>query len=498
MKIILRLLGVLLLIAILAFGVIVLPPALFLAHVWWNDQGSPLTRASAGVDDVSRLHANKPEMVVPVDGEHAEAQLSKLLRDAATEGRKVSISGARHSMGGHTLYPGGVVLDMLPFNGMELDAERKILRVGSGARWSDIIPYLDARGFAVAIMQSNNDFTVGGSLSVNCHGWQHNSPPIASSVESFRLITADGLVRKCSRSENPELFSLALGGYGLFGVILDVELRLVANEVYRGVSRRIPLSDYTKTYREMTRDNPRVGMAYGRICVAPKNFLQEAVIVAFERTNEVPAPMRELGGLNWLKRLAFRGSVGSDYGKNLRWDLETLVGERGKSSLSRNEIMNEPSEWFSNRDEKFTEILHEYFVPVDRLAEFVGKVRPIFLKNSPDLLNITVRNVETDTDTVLRYAREEVFGLVMLFDYPADQESDGRMRDFTREMIDAALSCGGTYYLPYRLHATEEQFVAAYPMAREFFARKAEYDPQFLFQNRFFSTYGKPLLSPQQ
>lgn len=208
--------------------------------------------------------------------------------------------------------------------------------------------------------------------------------------------------------------------------------------------------------------------------------------------------MRELDGLNWLKRLAFRGSVGSNYGKNLRWDLETLVGERGKSSLSRNEIMNEPSEWFSNRDEKFTEILHEYFVPVDRLAAFVEKIRPILLKHQPDLLNITVRDVKADTDTFLRYAREEVFGLVMLFDYPADQDSDARMQDFTREMIDAALACGGTYYLPYRLHATEEQFVAAYPMAKEFFARKAEYDPQFLFQNRFFSTYGKPILSPQR
>ena len=84
------------------------------------------------------------------------------------------------------------VNDMLPFNQMSLDSERRLLTVGAGARWADIVPFLDHQGLAVAVMQSNNDFTVGGSLSVNCHGRQHNSRPIASTVESFRLAAAAG------------------------------------------------------------------------------------------------------------------------------------------------------------------------------------------------------------------------------------------------------------------------------------------------------------------
>lgn len=96
-----------------------------------------------------------------------------------------------------------------------------------------VIPYLDAPGRSVAIMQSNDSFSVGGSISVNCHGWQLDRPPIIDSVESFRLLTADGEIRQCSRSENVELFALVPGGYGLFGVILDVRLRVVPNERYR-------------------------------------------------------------------------------------------------------------------------------------------------------------------------------------------------------------------------------------------------------------------------
>src|SRR5205085_3793146 len=119
-------------------------------------------------------------------------------------------------------------------------------------RWSEIIPYLDQRGMAVAVMQSNNNFSVGGSLSANCHGWQHSKPPIASTVDSFRLMKADGEVVRCSRAENAELFSLVLGGYGLFGVILDVDLRVVPNERYRPESVVVPADRYAATFRELT------------------------------------------------------------------------------------------------------------------------------------------------------------------------------------------------------------------------------------------------------
>src|SRR5262245_29413207 len=160
---------------------------------------------------------------MPVEGAPLESQVRGLLSRARAEGRRVSIAGSRHSMGGHTIYPGGIVLDTLPWKRMELDESRDLLTVQAGATWKDVIAYLDPRGRSVQVMQSNNSFTVGGSISVNSHGWQFGRPPIASTVESFRLMKADGTIVKCSRAEHRELFSLALGGYGLFGIILDAE-----------------------------------------------------------------------------------------------------------------------------------------------------------------------------------------------------------------------------------------------------------------------------------
>ena len=68
--------------------------------------------------------------------------------------------------------------------------------------------------------------------------------------------------------------------------------------------------------------------------------------------------------------------------------------------------------------------------------------------------------------------------------------ADEAMRVFTSEMIDAALDCDGRYYLPYRLHASAEQFNRAYPRAEEFFAKKRHHDPAGIFRNQFYLKYG--------
>ena len=473
-------------------------PAFFLAGVWWQDGAAPLPVAPAGANDASRLNPSQPAEVIAVANDPAEAerQLADLVARARRDHQHIAISGVHHSMGGHTIYPGGIVLDMLSFNRMSLDEQKRILTVGAGARWSQIIPYLDRHGQAVSIMQTNNDFSVGGSISVNCHGWQNDSQPICSTVESFRILTASGEILKCSRTENQELFSLALGGYGLFGVILEVNLWVVPNEWYVAEPHRVKPSEYNQRYHELTRNRADVHMAYGRINVASIDFMRDGIVTLLKKTSSDKSVIDTLTAdkPNLLKRLVFRGGVGSAFGKNLRWLLEKTIGETAGKVLSRNQIMNEPSDLYATRDPNSTDILHEYFVPAARIGEFVEKIRPIFLKHRPDLLNITVRNVEPDQDTFMRYATEEVFGLVMLFSHPRDATADTAMRQFTEELIDAALACGGRYYLPYRPHATLAQLQRAYPQAREFFTRKQRYDPDSLFENEFFLNYGRPLL----
>jgi FAD/FMN-containing dehydrogenase len=444
-------------------------------------------------DDASRLNRTKVAEVwqVPADHDDPEGQIAGLLAKARTEGRRVSIAGAQHTMGGHTIYPGGIVIDMLPLKRMELDASRNILKVQAGAIWRDIIAYLEPRGRSVAVMQSNNSFSVGGSISANCHGWQFGSPPIASTVESLRLMKADGAVVRCSRTENADLFSLVLGGYGLFGIILDADLRVVPNERYRLEQYLVPIEQALPTFDTHIRGRSDAQMVYARMNIVPDRLFQDVIINAFIRDGSGPIPPLEQPGSARLRRAIFRGSADSDYGKELRWNAETRLQPWLASQVfSRNQLLNEGVEVFQNRSPDSTDILHEYFVPRHRLAGFVQSMRQIIPRHQAKLLNVTVRDVAEDKDTFLRYADQPMTAFVMLFVQDKTPAGEQQMQSLARDLIDAALSHEGRYYLPYRLHATRDQFARAYPQADEFFQKKRTYDPDELFQNQFYAKYG--------
>jgi FAD/FMN-containing dehydrogenase len=365
----------------LAFALVIIliaRPAIFLVHVALNDRDERRPLPPETADDASRLDATHVEEIWEMPAsDDAEIKLRDLLARAKQEKLAVSIAGARHSMGGQTIYPGGIQIDMLPYHRMSLDEQNNILDVQAGARWAEIIPFLDSHGRSVAVMQSNNSFTVGGSLSVNCHGWQPNRPPIASTVESFRLMQADGTILQCSRSENPELFSLALGGYGLFGVILDAQIRVVPNERYKLQQYLMPSDQFIAAWDEHVTNSPDVGMALGRLSVVPDDFLKSALLYTFTRDPDPSGKLPPLSdpGLEELSRVLFRGSVDSDYGKKLRWEAETtLLTHLAGKYFSRNQLQNEPVELLENRSADSTDILQECFVPRDKFADFISRI----------------------------------------------------------------------------------------------------------------------------
>jgi FAD/FMN-containing dehydrogenase len=478
---------------VLAIGIVVLlvsvGPIFHLVRTAYHDRSIIEKLPPGYTDDISRM--NKTQIAetwdIPANPQKAEDQLRELLARAQASGLHVSIAGARHSMEGQTIYPQGIAINMLPFKAMELDEAKNLLHVQAGAKWADVIPYLDTHGRSIEVMQSDNSFTVGGSLSVNCHGWQYGRPPIASTVESFRLMKADGSVVRCSRFENQELFSLVLGGYGLFGLILDADLRVVSNERLRLEQYIVPLDHAMDSFARKLREKPGVRMVYARMNITPRRMFDEVLVNMFY-PDAGPIPSLMQAGSRSLPRAVFRGSASSAYGKDLRWSAETkiqpyLTGE----IFSRNQLMNDNAEWYLDRSPDTTDILHEYFLPRQGAGRFLTAARKIIQEHDGNLLNVTVRDIDTDRDAFLKYATGPMIAFVMFFSQPRSESGDAHMQEMTRELIDAALEAKGRYYLPYRLHATIAQFRRAYPQADEFFRLKRQYDPQALFQKSVLS-----------
>ena len=145
-------------------GCFIVQPALHLAGTWWNDKDevTPACRIRGRRQSPER-NTRRRSVECSRGAAAAEQQLRELLQ-ARHQGLRVAIAGTKHTMGGHTIYPDGIVLNMLPFNRSHLDTQTKILTVAL-SRWSEIVPYLDKHGCSVAVMQASNSFSVGGSLS---------------------------------------------------------------------------------------------------------------------------------------------------------------------------------------------------------------------------------------------------------------------------------------------------------------------------------------------
>ena len=191
------------------------------------------------INDASALSATPVYGVVEVS---EEAHVAQALAFARANGLKVSIAAIRHSMGGHAFDDNALVLDMRKFNKIEIDADARTMTVQPGAVWHDIQNRLHPR-FAVKAMQSTDIFSVGGSISVNAHGMDHQAGSVAGTVRALRVMLADGTDRRPARAtENADLFRHVVGGYGLFGVMLSATLDITENVVYR-TSREIIRSD---------------------------------------------------------------------------------------------------------------------------------------------------------------------------------------------------------------------------------------------------------------
>lgn len=457
----------------------------------WNEYKIQISTPKGYTNDASQLNLTKIDTLiqVPNDKKEIEHQLKSIIKYAKENNLKISIAGAQHSMGGHSIYPNGIVLNMLSYKQMELDSVKNILTIGSGALWEDALKFLDKHGKSIAIMQAFSSFSIGGSISVNGHGWQKDLPPISDSVVSFTLMNENGEILNCSRDENSELFKLVIGGYGLFGIILDVKLKVVDNIALQYKYIRLSPENYISYYKKYVSENPNVNLVFGRLRISDKKFLEEATLNFFEKV-DAPIPILTNEKSTETQRLVFRGSVNNEYGKRLRWDLETGMNKVSKNKIySRNELLNDHVSLIENKDNSSTDLLQEYFIPERNFKKFIEEIKPILKNSTIDLLNITIRGVHQDNGSYLNYARENVFGFVLLFNQKKTEKEEQEMNVLTNQLVDASLKNEGTFYLPYRLHIDKEKMRKSYPQAETFFELKRKFDPTELFNNKFYEHY---------
>ncbi|MDJ0626680.1 MAG: FAD-binding oxidoreductase [Rhodobacter sp.] len=411
------------------------------------------------------------------------------LEAARAEGRPVNVGAARHSMGGQAIPRNGRAVTV-DDGWIELDTAAGTYRVNGGARWSDVIDALDPQGFSPAVMQSNNDFGVAATFSVNAHGWPVPFGPMGATVRSLRMVLADGTLVVASRDENPRLFELAMGGYGLIGLIVDMEVQMVPNLRLMPGFEVMAAADFPARFAAAVKD-PGIPMAYGRLNVDRAAFFQEALMVTYAPSgdqSDIP-PAAGSGVMSHLASFVYRTQVGREGMKRRRWWVESSFAPRLAGESTRNSLMNEPVVTLADGDPNRVDILHEYFVPLEAFDGFLVACREVIPDAFVEFLNVTLRFVDTDPTSVLAHSPTPRIAAVMSFTQEMTARAEADHRRMTRALIDRIVALGGTYYLPYRPHATVAQFTAAYPRAAEFAAAKREIDPSLTLRNNLWDSY---------
>ncbi|MFT5454064.1 MAG: FAD/FMN-containing dehydrogenase [Myxococcota bacterium] len=459
---------------------VVLASTLLSAHAMPGDDGRQ-------VWDVTEL---TPVPVSRVVAPRSVDELQDLLR---THDGPVSIGGGRFSMGGQIASEHTLFLDMRQLDTViGIDTDDRTIRVQAGATWRTIQEAIDPHDLSLAIMQSYANFTVGGSMSVNGHGRYVNRGALALAVREFTLCLADGSLIRASPTENSELFYGVIGGYGSLGVIVEAVLDLEPNDALERQVVWMPRDEYGEWFETNILGSDDAVMHNADIYPPRWDEVASITYAKTDRAVTVPDRLQRSGPSSVIDKLMFYWGTELPYGREVRasWAqpralAEDLVVWRNWEA-SYDAAGLEP---FSRSDTTY--VLLEFFIPVGQFDAFAADMVEIYERYDAKILNVSIRHATGDP-TVMAWAREPVFAFVVYYAQGTAPWEQEEVAIWTRELVDATLEQGGTYYLPYQIHPTPAQFHSAYPRADDLFLLKAAVDPDYRFRNRLLETYVPP------
>lgn len=407
----------------------------------------------------------------------------------------IAVGGGRYSMGGQTATEKALQIDMRCFDSvLSFSPATKEICVQTGITWRKIQELIDPYDLSVKIMQTYTNFTVGGSLSVNVHGRYVGLGPLILSVKEIKIVLADGSLVVASPGRNKEIFYAAIGAYGGIGVITEATLSLSDNIKLERHDTLLRLRDYESFFKNHVQNDSNA--VFHNADIYPKKYNKTRAITYSRTTKPLTIPYRlKPNNSNYkLNRFVFKIISGSSFGKWARAHVVDPILLKGNPVQWRNyEASYDVRELEPKSRKKTTYALQEYFVPESEFDHFYPLMIAILKKQHVNILNISIRHAIKDPGSLLAWAKTDVCSFVLYYKQGTNATEQQKVQGWAREIIDAAISCKGTYYLPYQIHATEQQFAQAYPNAKAFFELKKRLDPSNKFRNKLWDAYYHPL-----
>lgn len=453
----------------------------------------------------SRLN---PTQVDRVETPHCDEGVINVLQRSRAEGRRVCVVGRKHAMGGQQFAENAVALDTSGLIGpCELDQDRGRLTIGAGACWTEAVAATRANDDARmqwAIVQKQtgaDDLSLGGALAANVHGRGLNMPPIIGDVESFRIITPELATLDCSRASHGDLFALAIGGYGLFGVITRVSLRLTRR---RRVRRLVDIIDIDDALAAVHRRLEQ-GCIYGdfQYAIDPRDdsFLRRGVMACYQEVDGDTPVSETAFGLDRDRWLGLLELAHTDKARAFEVYSQHYLRTHGQvywsDTMQLSTYVPSYCEFMAQRrppgarDESL--MITELSVPPDRLLAFLRAARCALRRRGVEDIYGTIRSIRADHESFLPWAPKDLACVIFNLRTTHFPRGIARTRAAARDLIDAAICEGGSFYLTYHRWATREQILAAHPRLPAMLAEKDRRDPRWLISSTWHESIRRTL-----
>ena len=451
------------------------------------------------------LHSKlNPTTVDSIHHPKSTYEVLSLIKHAKKHDKSISISGGQHSMGGQQYGTGTVHLNMSAMNDvLKFDRKSGIVTVEAGIQWPELIEYLissqkySKKQWGITQKQTGADrLSIGGALSSNIHGRGLLLQPMVQDVESFRIINAEGKKINVSREENAELFGLVIGGYGLFGVITEVDLRLSPRQKLKRHVEIINLSNFAAKTSQRINDGYLYGDLQFKTDGAAEDFLTRGVYSFYKPVpldSPIPQQQRKISSDKWKELLALahsnKAQVFEDY---TNYYLSTS-GQLYWTDTHQLGYYDENYEAYLKKtltDYKLGSLMiSEVYVPRDRIYDFMTDLSLSNEQQQLDIIYGTIRLIKTDTETFLPWAKQDYACIVLNLRVEHSELGLEKARSDFQLLIDVALNHDGSYFLTYHRWARKDQLLEAYPQFPMFLELKLKYDPQEIFQSDWYRFY---------
>ena len=431
-------------------------------------------------------------------------EISKLVLETSQRGKSISIAGSMHSMGGQQFSSNDFCVSTRGFSQIDrIGDDFNQVRVQSGVVWPQLVQRLksnqDDSHRPMTIIQKQtgaDDLTIGGAISSNIHGRVLNRKPIVDDVNGFSITTFDGVRKYCSRSENSDLFSNVIGGYGLFGFVDSVDLKLTERvKLIRKVSE-ISLDEVIPCLEKSVEDGATYGDFQYMTDEGSNDFLSKGIMSVYSPVeNQTPISKSQIGLTpdDW-KRLFVLAHIDKkqayiDYKNHyevtngqIYWSDEHQFSPYIPEAT---DLLNHQMSWGNYR----SLVLTELYVPRNAFVEFMTQAREKLLSLDANVVYGTVRLIQNEQETFLNWAKEDY--VCVIFNLLVDHSDEGisTAKDQFRALIDCALEEEGSYYLTYHKWARKDQVEKAYPEFKEFLQNKILFDPHEVFVSDWYKHY---------